>query len=61
MLDESFDKATHEQCLMMVRYINVSVTEVTSKFLSIVCIPDAKTIFEAVNQHAWNLAYQWRS
>ena len=42
----------------MVRYIDVSVAEVTSKFLSIVCIqgtPDAKTIFEAVNQHAIEL------
>ena len=58
MLDDSLDKATHEQCLMMVRYIDVSVTEVTSKFLSIVRIqgtPDAKTIFEAVNQHAIKL------
>ena len=42
----------------MVRYTDVSVTKVTSKFLSIVHIqgtPDAKTIFEAVNQHAIEL------
>ena len=58
MLDDSLDKATHEQCLMMVRYIDVSTTEVISKFLSIVRIqgtPDAKTIFEAVNQRAIDL------
>ena len=43
---------------MMVRYIDVSTTEVISKFLSIVRIqgtPDAKTIFEAVNQRAIDL------
>ena len=58
MLDDSLDKATHEQCLLMVRYIDVSSTEVVSKFLSIVRIkgtPDAKTIFEAVNQCAIEL------
>ena len=58
MLDDSLDKATHEQCLLMVRYIDVSSTEVVSKFLSVVCIegtPDAKTIFEAVNQCAIEL------
>ena len=58
MLDDSLDKATHDQCLMMVRYIDVSTTEVFSKFLSIVRIqrtPDAKIIFEAVNQRALDL------
>ena len=58
MLDDSLDEATHEQCLLMVRYIDVSSTEVISNFLSIVCIqgtPDTKTIFEAVNQHVIEL------
>ena len=58
MLNDSLDKATHEQCLLMVTYIDVSTTEVVSKFLSIVCVegtPNAKTIFEAVNQHAIEL------
>ena len=58
MLDDSLDKATHEQCLLMVRYINVSSIEVVSKFLSIVRIegtPDAKTIFKTVNQRAVEL------
>ena len=53
MLDDSLDKATHEQCLLMIRYVDFSVMEVVTKFLSIVRIqgaPDAKTIFEAVNK-----------
>ena len=51
-----------DQCLLMVRYIDVSSTEVVFKFLSVVRIqgtPDARTIFETVNQRAIeNLAYQ---
>ena len=53
MLDDNLDKATHEKYPMMVRYIDVSVTEVCSKFLSIVRIQgtlDAKTTLEAVNR-----------
>ena len=58
MLDDSLDKATHEQCLLMVWHTDISTTEVVSKFLGIVRIegtPDAKTIFEAVNQCAIKL------
>ena len=58
MLDDSLDKATHEQCLLMIRYIDFSTIEVISKFLSIVRIqgtPDAKTIFDAANQCATKL------
>lgn len=58
MIDDSLDKATHEQCILMVRFIDIANTEVVSKFLSIVRIngtSNAKTIFEALNQHTVKL------
>ena len=57
MLDHRLDKVTRGPCLLMVRYI-VSTTELVSKFLSNVRIegtPNAKSIFEAVNQSAIEL------
>ena len=51
LLDDSLDKSTHE----MVHLPDFAVMEVVTKFLSIVRIqgiPDAKTIFEAVDKCA---------
>ena len=55
MLDGSLDNCIHEQCNLILRYVDFTVTEVVTKFFSIVCIqgtPDAKTIYEAVNKCA---------
>ena len=55
MLDNSLDKATHEQCVLLVRFIDFSLMEIVSKFLGIVHIegtPNAETIFEAIDEYA---------
>ena len=34
MLDDSLDKSTHEQCILMLRYVDFTVMEVVTKFLA---------------------------
>ena len=51
LLDDSLDKSTHEQCILMVRYVDFSTFEIVTRFLGIVRIvgtPNAATIFEAI-------------
>ena len=51
LLDDSLDKSTHEQCILLVRCVDFSKFEVVTTFLGIVRIvgtPNAATIFEAV-------------
>ena len=55
MLDDSLDKATHEQCVLLVIFINFSLMQIVTKFPGIVHIegtPNAETIFEALNEYA---------
>ena len=51
LLDDSLDKSTHEQCILMARYVDFCTFEIVTRFLGIVRIvgtPNAATIFEAI-------------
>ena len=54
LLDDSLDKSTHDQSILMVRYVNFSVLEIQTKFLGIVRVvgtPNAATITEALKSY----------
>ena len=51
LLDDSLDKSSHEQCILMVRYVNFSLLQIETNFLGIVRVigtPNATTITEAI-------------
>ena len=51
LLDDSLDKSTHEQCMLMVRYVNFSSLQIETNFLGIVRVvgtPNAATITDAI-------------
>ena len=51
LLDDSLDKSTHEQCMLMGRYVHFSSLQIETNFLGIVRVvgtPNAATITDAI-------------